>query len=154
MGDVTIRSAEPRDAEAIAAMTRRLRVDDPVEREPSAFAAYFDRPVPLDDPEVSVFVACGPDDVPVGYLAMRPESEYFTGERRAYIDHLAVAAHAEGRGIGRLLLAQAEAWARERGCAVLSLDVFAANDRARSLYGRSGFREDFVRMVRRLPDSD
>ncbi|MCE1244161.1 GNAT family N-acetyltransferase [Oryzomicrobium sp.] len=43
------------------------------------------------------------------------------------------------RGIGRLLLAWAEARARELGCCKLTLEVLANNARARAAYARAGF---------------
>ncbi|HEV2527550.1 MAG TPA: GNAT family N-acetyltransferase [Thermomicrobiales bacterium] len=152
--EILIRPATAADEEAIQAMMLRLLPDDTVEREPVAFGAYFAGPRNDHGPEARTVVAVDQDDVPLGYLVVYPEREHFTGERRGYIDHLAVADGAEGRGIGRLLLGWAERWARDEGMAVLSLDVFAGNDRARRLYARNGFRDDFVRMVRRLGPAD
>ncbi len=152
--EILIRPATDDDEDAIRAMMRRLHPDDPVERDPIALAAYFDRPRPDRGLDARTVVAVGPDDVPVGYLVVHPEDEHFTGERRGYVDHLAVAEGAEGRGVGQMLLRWAESWARDQGYRVLALDVFAANDRARRLYARAGFRDDFVRMVRRVGPTD
>jgi GNAT superfamily N-acetyltransferase len=46
-----------------------------------------------------------------------------------------------GRGIGRMLLDAAVAWASERGLRALSLLVFPHNDRAIALYRTAGFVE-------------
>jgi len=43
------------------------------------------------------------------------------------------------QGLGRLLLADAEAWARQQGCTRLALDVEAENRDAIRLYERFGF---------------
>ena len=63
---------------------------------------------------------------------------------------LAVAPEAEGRGAGRALMGAAEAWARARGHRRIALDVFAANGRARAVYGRLGYEEDTVKMIKDL----
>ncbi len=55
------------------------------------------------------------------------------------IHDLAVIPGLRGRGIGRALLEQAEARARERGCCKLTLEVQEDNLRARGLYERFGF---------------
>lgn len=46
-----------------------------------------------------------------------------------------------GRGIGRALLAEAEARAQARGCVKLTLEVLESNARARGLYYSHGFRD-------------
>lgn len=58
-----------------------------------------------------------------------------------YLDVLAVAEAAQGRGLGSAMLARAEDLARESGAAEIALDVADANARARSLYARRGFVE-------------
>jgi ribosomal protein S18 acetylase RimI-like enzyme len=59
------------------------------------------------------------------------------------IHDLAVVPEFRGKGIGRALLAEAEARARERGCCKLTLEVQDDNRRARGLYESFGFT-DFV----------
>ena len=56
-----------------------------------------------------------------------------------YIEALAVAEEHRGRGIGSLLLDDAEQWARARGRRRLALHVLANNTGARRLYERVGF---------------
>ncbi len=56
------------------------------------------------------------------------------------VDAIGVAPEARGRGIGTVLLAEAEAIARERGHASLALSVVAENVDAVRLYERIGFR--------------
>jgi ribosomal protein S18 acetylase RimI-like enzyme len=55
-----------------------------------------------------------------------------------YVDALAVAPSARGRGIGRALLDDAERRAREAGCPTLSLDTALGNAPARALYESIG----------------
>src|SRR2546422_1447820 len=59
------------------------------------------------------------------------------------IHDLAVVPEYRGTGIGRALLAAAEARAQQRGCCKLTLEVQDDNRRARALYERFGFT-DFV----------
>ncbi len=59
------------------------------------------------------------------------------------VHDLAVLPARRGAGIGRALLAAAEAQARRRGCCKLTLEVQDQNHRARAVYARFGFT-DFV----------
>jgi GNAT superfamily N-acetyltransferase len=99
----------------------------------------------LREPGTEVFVATL-DDEPVGVVAVHPDSDYFTGHRRAYIDVLVVVPEAEGRGVGRALLAHVEGWALGHACREVVLDVFAANTGATAFYERCGYRPDHVRL--------
>lgn len=45
-----------------------------------------------------------------------------------------------GRGVGRALIAAAEAWARDEGLEILVLEVAAENEGASRLYDRLGYR--------------
>ena len=58
---------------------------------------------------------------------------------------LMVARTHRGRGIGRLLLEQAAAWARDAGVRKLELHVFPWNEPAIRLYERFGFEREGVR---------
>ena len=53
---------------------------------------------------------------------------------------MAVASEAQGRGVGRLLLEAAIAWARERGAGRLYLESNARLTPALHLYASAGFR--------------
>jgi ribosomal protein S18 acetylase RimI-like enzyme len=86
----------------------------------------------------------------VGVLSIRP-SWHFTGERDGYIGELAVAKHAGRRGIGRSLVAAADAWARDQGLAHLTLHTGIYNTSARAFYAALGFAEEEVRLTRPVP---
>jgi len=66
-----------------------------------------------------------------------------------YVDALAVAEDARRQGVARVLLADAEAIARERGATGVSLDTGLENDPARRLYEAGGYQQ---RDIRRAPD--
>ncbi len=61
-----------------------------------------------------------------------------------------VTAAAGGRGVGSALMAYAEEWTRQRGFSLLTLNAFTANRRARDLYARLGFQEEWIRCIKRL----
>ena len=61
-----------------------------------------------------------------------------------HVENLFVAAHHQGKGLGRALLEQAEA--RTQG--TITLTVFQANPRARSLYERQGYVVQESRTIR------
>jgi ribosomal protein S18 acetylase RimI-like enzyme len=86
----------------------------------------------------------------VGVLSIRP-TRHFTGEHDGYIGELVVAPHAERRGVGRSLIDTAEAWARDRGLAHLTLHTGAYNASARAFYAALGFAEEEVRLTRPVP---
>ena len=57
------------------------------------------------------------------------------------VHDLAVLPSLRGKGVGRALLAAAEARAREAGCCRLTLEVLDGNGPARGLYESFGFRD-------------
>jgi GNAT superfamily N-acetyltransferase len=61
-----------------------------------------------------------------------------------------VAPEGEGRGIGSLLIAKGEEWARSNGYRWLTLSVFAQNLRAREVYKWLGYGEDIMKYVKEL----
>jgi ribosomal protein S18 acetylase RimI-like enzyme len=100
------------------------------------------------EPDHDVFVA-EVDGSPAGCLYVHPAQDFF-GRRHAHISVIATTNAAEGTGVGRLLLAHAEGWARERGLSLLTLNVFAANTRARRFYERAGFELEMVKYAKEV----
>jgi ribosomal protein S18 acetylase RimI-like enzyme len=74
------------------------------------------------------------DGRPVGWIVGRVFSD-----GRGWIEQLAVARTARGRGLGRALLLHALADLRAHGATSFALGVQAANDRALALYADAGF---------------
>ena len=68
----------------------------------------------------------------------------------AYISDLAVLDRYRNRGIGRALIARAEAFAREKGASWLRISVLARNEVARRLYERRGFEERLILLEKAL----
>jgi GNAT superfamily N-acetyltransferase len=75
-----------------------------------------------------------------GVISVRPGT-HFTGERDGYIGELVVADRASRHGIGRALIAAADAWARDHGLRNLTLHTGAFNTNARAFYAALGFAE-------------
>lgn len=63
----------------------------------------------------------------------------FETPRQAEIAGLIVDETARGGGIGRQLLAAAEAWAREQGCGAIRVRSNVIRERAHAFYAREGF---------------
>jgi ribosomal protein S18 acetylase RimI-like enzyme len=68
----------------------------------------------------------------------------------AFLYDIEVVAEHRARGLGRALLAAAEAVAREQGAHALELNVFGTNARAIHLYESSGYRVTKQQMRRSL----
>lgn len=84
----------------------------------------------------------------LGFVHAEPMADIFTDRVAAYIPLLAVSAAAEGQGAARALMQAVEDWARAQGYDSLSLDVFASNARGRAFYGRLGYGEETLRLVK------
>ncbi len=81
------------------------------------------------------FDAGRPVGVAVGFFGFST----FQARPLLNVHDLAVLPEARGQGVGRALLAAAEARARARGCCKLTLEVLEENRRARAVYAQAGF---------------
>ncbi|NTU81612.1 MAG: GNAT family N-acetyltransferase [Chloroflexales bacterium] len=84
------------------------------------------------------------------YLRQSDPSAPVVPRKYAYLQSLMVAEHARGEGLGALLLAAAEAWARDRGASEIQLDVWEFPDGPLSFYERHGYHTMRRSLVRRL----
>ena len=96
-----------------------------------------------------LLVAEDTEGEPGGYVYVNVETDYF-GRTHAHIGILAVSSSAEGRGAGRSLVEAAEAWARSERLDLITLNVFASNQRARSVYERLGYAPETLHYVKPL----
>lgn len=106
--------------------------------------AFFRQP-----PDTSALLICetGAGD-PLGFVYLEEVGDYFTLERHGHVGIIAVAAAAEGRGAGAMMLSASEDWARARGYRKLTLSVFEDNTRARRVYERAGFAPDTIKYLK------
>jgi GNAT superfamily N-acetyltransferase len=150
---IQIRQATAADEDVLRALSGRLTAFElPAWRKPGDIATADAREM-LDAvraaaPDNVVFIA-ERADVAVGCLHVLDLTDFF-GTRHAHISVIATTEAAEGSGVGRALLAFAEAWARRHGHSLLTLNVFAANERARRFYDRAGLSPEMLKYAKPL----
>jgi GNAT superfamily N-acetyltransferase len=146
-----IRPAQPSDREFVLAMADRLvsfdvptfrTKDELAHGDRRALAEWFQDP----KPDEALFVA-ELDGRQAGCAYLVTLVDYFNDRPHSHLSVLAVAADAEGKGVGSALLDRSEAWARERGSDRLTLSALVTNSRARALYERRGFSGEYIRYV-------
>lgn len=112
--------------------------------------------LPHDD---TAFLVATDDGRVVGYVDFRLERPVESASRqllrelgvvRAVVDAIVVERAAWRRGFGRALLRSAEAWAREQGAALVTLDTYAESPVSIPFYEAMGYRRRSIRFVRRL----
>jgi len=150
---LSIRPAVSADVEALAALARRLgAIPLPPWRSPEEISAADAREmiaaVAASSSDNEVFVAERDGQI-AGCLHMLAMSDFF-GRPHAHISVIATSEAAEGTGIGRALLAHAEAWARDKGMSLLTLNVFNGNARARRVYENAGFAAETLKYAKPL----
>jgi ribosomal protein S18 acetylase RimI-like enzyme len=150
-----IRPATESDRAAILALVPRLREFGPPPLRPVEALDAGERrtlerflDAPADD--IRLFVAASPDGTLLGVAYAERGSDYFTQEPLGHLGILAVAAEAEGRGVGRALMAAVERWAAEQGYRFVTLNVFATNERAIAMYEHVGYQPDWIRYIKVL----
>lgn len=102
------------------------------------------------DPDSEVFVAERDGEI-AGCLHVMVAADFF-GRRHAHLSVISTTAAAEGTGVGRALMAFADGWARARRLPFITLNVFAANARARRLYQRSGYDIELLKYAKSLEE--
>lgn len=92
------------------------------------------------------------DDTLIGFISgeLREGSPTFHSKSWASVDDVYVSPDERSSGIGRALLESVKAWAQEKEAHGVSLQVAAANSRARKFYTELGFREVSVYEVLEL----
>jgi ribosomal protein S18 acetylase RimI-like enzyme len=138
---IEIRPAGPRDARAflehwtaIVAEERFVRSEE-VQTSARAYRRRF-----RQRSDLGTDLLAFENERLVGHVTVQRERHPVT--RHVGSLGIAVAADARGRGIGRRLMAQAIAWAKEAGVEKLVLSVYPHNDAAIALYRSFGFVEE------------
>lgn len=94
------------------------------------------------------------DSAVVGFVSLvlteAPAEGNFLPMRRVQVEMIAVDASVRRRGVGRALMAAAEAWGREHGADELGLTVWAGNRQAESFYEALGFAPLARALYRRI----
>lgn len=155
----TIRPAAAGDRDGVMALLSRLEEFGLPANVPQGSIAAgeartlgeaFDALATLDATGAALYVAESSAAAIIGLLFLESRTDYFTGVRHGHVGVLAIAREVEGLGLGRALLATADAWGRARGHDRITLHVFERNARARALYERAGYAPDLVRYRRDL----
>jgi ribosomal protein S18 acetylase RimI-like enzyme len=151
---VIVRRASELDSAAVRALVPRLVDFGPPPWRDSAEMTEADLSVIVnaltsssDDP--AIFVA-EIDGQVVGFVHVRSMEDYYRRRPHGHVADLVVAQTAEGMGIGKRLLEQAEMWARGQSFDWLSIAVFEENVRALALYEKVGYRKDITRLIKQL----
>ena len=135
-----VRLAETRDAESWAEMRHALWPDGPLAEHAHEIAAFFRGGLP---DLAAALVAVGADDRLVGFaeVSERQFAEGCTTQPVAYLEGWYVAPEARGRGVGRALVAAAEAWGCERGHRELASDTELVNEASAAAHQALGFEQ-------------
>lgn len=129
---IKIRKAEPSDAECIARLSGQLGYPSSPEETSRRLAGM------AASSEHAVFVAELPEGGIAG-VAVVFVMRTIEIDPRAELAALVVDETRRSRSIGRVLLDHAEAWARSRGCASITLRSNVLRERAHHFYRRAGY---------------
>jgi aminoglycoside 6'-N-acetyltransferase I len=133
-----VRTLQPMDRAAWA----RLRAALWPEATPEEHAREMDEI--LGHPERdAVFVSPGAGGRLLGFVevSLRRYAEGCDTSPVGYLEGWYVAPSARRQGIGRALVAAAEAWARAKGCSEMASDTQIDNERSQMVHARLGYAE-------------
>jgi ribosomal protein S18 acetylase RimI-like enzyme len=88
-----------------------------------------------------------------GFMMVGRSTSVFTDRQQAFVYDVAVAPPFRRRGIGRMLMERAEAYARDKRMEFITLMVDCRNEAARRLYSQLGFEDGKVLMRKLLVES-
>lgn len=112
------------------------------------FAEVLTQAVRAKDSRSTVLIAQSTDGARLGFISLSVREA--VGGQRGHVADLGVIAGARRMGVGSALMRAGEAWARERGLRVLSLDLWATNERARTFYESLGYSPEQLSLFKRL----
>jgi aminoglycoside 6'-N-acetyltransferase I len=135
---ISVDAATPADAEAWLAMRETLWPDEN-HGHAAEIARFFEGALRMP---LAVFIA-RTDNIVVGFaeLSIRPYAEDCVTDRVAYLEGWYVVPGARRRGVGRALVAAAEAWARAQDCTEFASDAVLDNDISAAAHAALGFTE-------------
>jgi aminoglycoside 6'-N-acetyltransferase I len=135
-----IRSAVPGDASAWLKMRNDLWPDHEGKWHALEIARYFNGELRMP---LEVLVAADGDGSIVGFaeLSIRPYVDDCETENVAYLEGWYVIPSARKKGVGRALVAEAEAWARRKGCTEFGSDALLDNETSAIAHRALGFTE-------------
>ncbi|MBA3943372.1 MAG: GNAT family N-acetyltransferase [Herpetosiphonaceae bacterium] len=115
---IHICSYEPADHDAVLRLAPRLVIGIAPWRDPEGMLAaaqrWIEGSIEGRGSNRAVLVAKDSQANVIGFVSAARDTN-FTGELQAYVGELVVDEHAEGQGVGRLLMEAVENWARAQG---------------------------------------
>jgi ribosomal protein S18 acetylase RimI-like enzyme len=151
---IVIRPAHVGDSDFVAGLVSSLlQFGSPAWENAEVLAPGF-RDVLVDavraqDSRATVLIAEGTDGRPLGFISLKIRVA-IGGTERGHVADLAVSEDARRIGVGQALMEAGEAWARERGLRVLSLDVWSTNQPALAFYRALGYRPESLCLIKAL----
>lgn len=150
---ISIRPFTASDQDFVLSLAPRLTIGMQPWRDRSlwlkAVEGWLTESIARQEDKGAVFIAEDESGERLGFATVSA-SEHFTSQPQAYIGELATSDAAEGRSVGRALVAACEAWARGQGFALITLTTGAGNERALGFYRRLGYVDEDVTLTRRL----
>ncbi len=151
---IAIRAACESDADFVAGLVSSLlEFGSPTWNDAKAlapgFAEVLASAVRAQDSRSTVLIAQSADGTRLGFISLSVREDV-TGVKRGHIADLGVIEGARRMGVGSALIRAGEAWARQRGLPLLSLDLWATNDRARAFYETLGYSAESLCLFKRL----
>ena len=154
---ITIREALPADAGFIAQHAYRLldfKLPEWREQEKNemiqADINHITKALEAADANDCVFIAEDETGKPIGFIRIVMQADYYSGEQHAHVNDIVVIADGEGKGVGKLLLAKADAWAKDKHARWITLNVFDENIRARAVYEKAGYKIEWIKYFKNL----
>jgi aminoglycoside 6'-N-acetyltransferase I len=139
MAEMQLRTAQHEDAEALARMRFALWPDSSLEEQRAEIETATSSTLP-----VVTLLACDPAGRPIGFVEAGLRSHADGCDITVpvgFVEGWFVEAEWRGQGIGRALIAAAEAWARERGCREMASDALVDNEASIAAHQALGFEE-------------
>ncbi len=151
--EYTVRKAVTEDGEAMLALMPRLAEFEIPESRRAEHLWVHDAAMMRDwiagkTKDCLMHVAEDEAGAIVGVTMVTLRPELLSHEPSAHLEAIAVAAGAEGKGVGQQLLSAAENDAVARGAKTITLHVFARNSRARGFYERAGYDGELMRYIK------
>ena len=136
---LTVRSATPADAADWLRLRQALWPDD-ADSHAREIGAYFSGGV-RDPLEVLLAVDDAGAAIGLAELSIRNHAEDGETDHVGYLEGWYVEPAARRRGVGRALVAAAEAWARAQGCTEFGSDALIDNEVSAAAHLALGFEE-------------
>lgn len=139
-GDVSVRAARPRDVAALVRMRRALWPDGSAAEHRSELVRFF---AGRSRNSLGILIAETRARRVVGFaeVSIRPYAENCRTDRVGFLEGWWVDPARRRRGVGRLLVEAAEAWARRRRCVEFASDSLPGNRGSIAAHRALGFAD-------------